>query len=94
MGILAHNPSDALQRPRVARHEMVIMPDRDIHLFLEFALSTEYYPLFYTLLFCHYDGAPYRPDTISQAWRKLAVKIAVDDILLPGKLKVADESIR
>lgn len=163
MGILAHNPTDALQRPRVARREMSIMSDRDIHLFLEFARSTEYYPLFYTLLFtglrrnealalrwsdidllmtqlsvsrfllqlvkgqvgfsqpktsksrrvialspsivsvlrehreaqeklrqtlelelsdndlvfCHYDGTPYRPDTISHAWRKLAIKTGI-----------------
>ena len=163
MGVLANNPSDALQRPKVPRHEMKIMPDKDIHLFVEFARSTEYYPLFYTLLFtglrrnealalrwsdvdllmaqlsvsrsllqldkgqvvfgqpktakgrrvialspstigvlrehreaqeklrealglqlsddslvfCHYDGTPYRPDTVSHAWRKLAIKTGI-----------------
>jgi integrase len=30
------------------------------------------------LVFCHYDGSPYRPDTISHAWRKLAKKTGVD----------------
>ena len=164
IGILARNPTDALQRPKVARREMSIMSDKDVHLFLEFARSTEYYPLFYTLLFtglrrnealalrwsdidllytqlsvnrsllqlvkgqvgfsqpktaksrrvialspsivsvlrehweaqeklsqtlelelsdndlvfCHYDGTPYRPDTISHAWRKLAIKTGVN----------------
>ena len=164
MGVLIHNPSDALVRPKVPRHEMNIMTHKDIHLFLEFARSTEYYPLFYILLFtglrrnealalrwsdtdlimsqlsvsrsliqldkgqvvftqpktqkarrvialspstvsvlrehkeahemqretlgltpsdndlvfCHYDGTPYRPDSISHAWRKLAIKTGVD----------------
>jgi len=30
------------------------------------------------LVFCHYDGTPYRPDSISHAWRKLAIKTGVD----------------
>ncbi|MBI2980044.1 MAG: site-specific integrase, partial [Chloroflexi bacterium] len=30
------------------------------------------------LVFCHYDGTPYRPDTISHAWRKLAIKTGVN----------------
>ena len=30
------------------------------------------------LVFCHYDGTPYRPDTISHAWQKLAKKTGVN----------------
>ncbi|MFC1951520.1 hypothetical protein ACFLYI_00565 [Chloroflexota bacterium] len=30
------------------------------------------------LVFCRYDGTPYRPDSISHAWRKLAKKICVN----------------
>lgn len=51
LGIMARNPADSVDPPKVKRHEMQTMSETDIHLFLEMARTTEYYPLFYTALF-------------------------------------------
>jgi integrase len=51
MGILIRNPVDAVTIPRAERHEMRTMSESDIHIFLEMARPTQYYALFYVLLF-------------------------------------------
>lgn len=51
LGIIVRNPTDAVEPPKVQRHEMHTMSESDIHIFLEFAKSTPYYALFYTALF-------------------------------------------
>jgi len=51
VGLLSRNVAEAVDPPKVTRHEMKVMNETDIHLFLEMARSTEYYSLFYTLLF-------------------------------------------
>jgi len=49
--MIARNPADAVDVPKVKRHEMQVMSETDIHIFLEYAKSTFYYALFYTALF-------------------------------------------
>jgi len=49
--VIARNPADSVDIPKVTRHEMQVMSETDMHLFLEYAKSTRYYPLFYVLLF-------------------------------------------
>jgi integrase len=51
LGIIGRNPADAVKPPRVQHREMQTMNESDIHIFLEFAKSTPYYPLFYLALF-------------------------------------------
>jgi integrase len=34
------------------------------------------------LVFCHYDGTPYLPDSITHAWRKLALRCGLKGIRL------------
>jgi len=51
MGMLARNPADAVDIPKVTRHEMKVMSESDMHIFLEYAKDTPYYALFYTALF-------------------------------------------
>jgi integrase len=51
MGMLARNPADAVDIPKVTRREMQVMSETDLHIFLEYAKSTPYYALFYTALF-------------------------------------------
>jgi integrase len=51
IGLLIRNPVDAITIPRAQRHEMRTMNEVDIHIFLEMARNTQYYAIFYTLLF-------------------------------------------
>ena len=51
LGLLIRNPADAVTPPHTRRTEMNIMNECDIHIFLEYAKSTQYYALFYTALF-------------------------------------------
>ncbi len=51
LGIVTRNVAQAVDPPRLQRHEMRSMSESDIHIFLEFAKSTPYYDLFYTALF-------------------------------------------
>ncbi|MFC2031946.1 tyrosine-type recombinase/integrase [Chloroflexota bacterium] len=51
LGIMVRNPADAVDPPKVQRHEMRTMNESDIHIFLEYAKSTPYYALFYVALF-------------------------------------------
>ncbi len=51
LGMITRNPADAVEAPKVIRHEMRIMNESDIHIFLEYAKDTAYYPLFYLALF-------------------------------------------
>ena len=49
--MIARNPADAVDVPKVERREMKVMSEANIHIFLEYAKSTPYYALFYTALF-------------------------------------------
>ena len=49
--LILRNPTDLVDQPKVERHEIKIMSENDIYLFLEGARKTEYYSLFYVLLF-------------------------------------------
>lgn len=51
MGMIVRNPADAVEAPKLKRHEMQTMNESDMHIFLEFAKATPYYALFYTALF-------------------------------------------
>jgi len=51
LGMIARNPADAVDVPKVKRHEMQVMSEDDIHTFLEAAKSTSYYALFHMALF-------------------------------------------
>lgn len=51
LGLIVRNPADAVQSPKVARRDMHIMDEKEIHLFLEMARTTPNYALFYTALF-------------------------------------------
>lgn len=50
-GLLSRNVAEAVDSPKGTHREMRIMNESDIHLFLEMARFTEYYALFYLLLF-------------------------------------------
>jgi integrase len=50
-GLLVRNPLVAVDCPKIQRREMVTMDETDIHILLEYARTSSYYPLFYTLLF-------------------------------------------
>lgn len=50
-GILVHNPCDAVDQPKVERHEIKIMAEDDIIRFLNEAKKVEYYALFHTYLY-------------------------------------------
>ena len=51
LGMIPRNPADSLDVPKVKRHDIQIMNESDIHIFLEYARPTPYYALFYTALF-------------------------------------------
>jgi len=51
LGMLSRNPADAVDVPKVTRHEIQVMTETDLHIFLEYAKSTSYYALFYVALF-------------------------------------------
>jgi len=51
LGLLSRNVDEAVDSPKNNRHEMHVMSETDLHIFLELARSTEYYSLFYALLF-------------------------------------------
>ena len=168
LGMVPRNAADAVELPRLKRREMQTMNETDIHLFLEMARNTEYFSLFYFLLFtgcrrsealalrwcdvdlllcqisitrtihqlhhgkiifgetktaksrrlislspstvqilrehrevqlkirqwiglalsdndlvfCHYDGTPFLPDSITHAWQKLATRCGLKGIRL------------
>jgi integrase len=50
-GLLIRNIADAVDTPKIQRHEMHVMSETDLHIFLEYAKDTPYYALFYTALF-------------------------------------------
>jgi integrase len=50
-GLIMWNPLVAVECPKIQRREMVTMNETDIHLFLDYARTSNYYPLFYSLLF-------------------------------------------
>jgi len=50
-GLLYRNVAEAVDAPKIQRREMRTMTETDLHVFLEMARDTEYYSLFYTLLF-------------------------------------------
>lgn len=49
--LLSRNVAEAVDTPKIQRREMRTMNETDLHIFLEMARNTEYYSLFYTLLF-------------------------------------------
>ncbi|MBI4333030.1 MAG: site-specific integrase [Chloroflexi bacterium] len=51
LGMITRNPADAVDVPKVKHREMRTMDETDIHILLEHARSTEYYPLCYLALF-------------------------------------------
>ncbi len=51
VGLLSRNVAEAVDTPKIQRREMRTMNEIDLHIFLEMARNTEYYSLFYTLLF-------------------------------------------
>jgi len=51
MGMLIRNPVDATTSPRPGHTEIHTMNETEIHIFLEYAKSTQYYALFYAALF-------------------------------------------
>jgi len=51
MGMLIRNAAEAVDAPKIQRHEMRVMSETDLHIFLEYAKDTPYYGLFYTSLF-------------------------------------------
>ena len=50
-GLLVRNVAEAVDTPKIQRHEMHVMTETDLHIFLEMARNTKYYPLFYAALF-------------------------------------------
>jgi integrase len=50
-GLLMRNPLVAVECPKIQHREMVTLDETDIHILLEYAHTSVYYPLFYTLLF-------------------------------------------
>ena len=50
-GIIPRNPIDMVDSPRIPRHEIRFMSEIDMKLFLDEARKSEYYALFFTLLF-------------------------------------------
>ncbi len=51
VSLLSRNIAEAVDTPKIHRREMRTMTETDLHLFLEMARDTEYYPLFYTAVF-------------------------------------------
>jgi integrase len=51
VGLLSRNVAEAVDTPKIQRREMQTMNETDLCLFLNMARNTEYYSLFYTLLF-------------------------------------------
>jgi len=50
-GLIMRNPLVGVDCPKIQRREMTTMNEVDIHLLLDYARNSEYYPLFYTLIF-------------------------------------------
>lgn len=50
-GLISRNPAESVDIPKIKRHEMHTLSEDDLQRFLEAAKTTEYYPLFYTILF-------------------------------------------
>jgi Site-specific recombinase XerD len=50
-GLLSRNIAEAVDAPKIQRHEMQVMNESDMQVFLEKAKETPYYALFYTSLF-------------------------------------------
>jgi integrase len=51
IGLISRNVTELVDMPKIQHYEMHVMSETDVHLFLEMARNTEYYALFYTLLF-------------------------------------------
>jgi len=51
LGLISRNVAESIDPPKNVRHEMRVMSEADLHLFLEMAYGTGYYALFYTLCF-------------------------------------------
>ena len=51
MGLIMRNPLVAVECPKLHSREMTTMNETDIHLLLDYAQTSPYYSLFYTLIF-------------------------------------------
>lgn len=51
LGVIVRNPAGSVDVPRQERRDMQTMSESDIHILLEFAKSTAYYPLWYMAIF-------------------------------------------
>lgn len=51
LGLVSRNVADSVERPKIKRREIQTMNESDIYRFLEMARPTQYYSLFYILLF-------------------------------------------
>ena len=51
LGLISHNPADAVDVPKVTPRDMRTLDETDVHLLLEFARNTPYFALFYLALF-------------------------------------------
>ena len=71
MGMILRNPADAVESPKVKSHEMRVMSESDLHMFLEYARSTSYYTLFYTALFT----AMRRSELLALRWSDIDLRI-------------------
>ena len=63
-----------IENPKIKRHAMQTMSESDLHLFLEMARGTEYYALFYTLLFTGIR----RGEALSLRWSDEGLRLAGD----------------
>ncbi len=50
-GLIVRNPVEMVDSHKVSRHEMKVMSETDLSCFLDEARKTEYFSLFYLLLF-------------------------------------------
>jgi integrase len=79
-GLLANNPLNMVQCPKIIRREMKTMSVTDIHLVLDRARESEYYPLWYTYLF----SAARRGELLGLKWGDLdllLLKISINKSL-------------
>jgi integrase len=50
-GLIVRNVLDAVEYPKIQRYEIKTLTDTDILILLEYARESEYYPLWYTVIF-------------------------------------------
>jgi integrase len=95
-GLLSWNPLTAVDYPKTQHREMKTMSETDIHLLLDYSKNSQYYALFYTLIFTGMR----RSEALSLKWQDvdlILLKISVNktmqyiDSAAPGKKIVFKE---